>query len=298
MHSLFSRLAVYLFVIVTFTACFGPKTPQETAAAFWEAVGENDAGGAVRYSTLTDEKQFDGFGRSWEGITPAVERVVIEGNTAYIIAEIHPPGSAGNTPERVTTYLVQRNGKWLVDYRRTAEGIRGGAFAAFIGELGRLGQTLAEQFAGASNDLNREMETMRRQMDTLADSLDRRMTDSITRYGKTLSKRIDALAASAREALDETEHNLTDNEKRLLEEVADDMDAQSDRLSEPNADRIAEGTENALQAQQKLLSIDEKALAQYKQQWNAWLKAFEKEVQAFIDAFDAELEKGKASEPI
>jgi hypothetical protein len=48
MKSLFSRFAAFVFLMAMFSACSAPNTPQERAAAFWEAVSDNDAGDAVR----------------------------------------------------------------------------------------------------------------------------------------------------------------------------------------------------------------------------------------------------------
>jgi len=290
MLTLLSRFAIPVFILVTLAACFAPKTPQETAAAFWEAVARNDAAGAVRYSTLEDEKDFDGFGRAWAGTKPTIRRIVIEGERAAIVSEVVMPGKTA-VPETVTTYLLQRNGTWLVDYRRTAEGMQGNVFAALLGELNRLGRTLTEQIAASSKDFNREMESMLRQMVTLSESLNRQASESIARYGEALRGSIDALGASAREALNENGEALSERDRQLLDKVAGEMETQSDRLSEPDADSVAEGTEHAARAQQMLLTIDEEAIARYKREWIEWRQAFEKQMQTFIEAFNAEMEK-------
>jgi len=273
-----------------FTACFGPETPQETAEAFWEAVTDNDAGGAVRYSTLEQKQAYDGFGRSWEAMVPSWKKVVIEGDEARIEAEF---SGADNDARSVVTYLLHKDGEWTVDYERTASGLKGGVFGTLVGELNRLGRHLSGQLAASSallrEDMQREMEEMRRQMDDLSDSLSRQSEESIQAYGKALRGYVDELGESAREALEENEEDLSEKEKRLLDEVAEELEAQHDALSDPDAGSIAEGSENAAKAQMKLLSIDGKSLDKYREKWEALHEAFREQTRRFLDEMSAEI---------
>ncbi|MHC3994765.1 hypothetical protein ACXWTF_08030 [Thiomicrolovo sp. ZZH C-3] len=292
MKMFFSRLAALLLIVASFGGCFEPKTPQEAAAAFWKAVEQNDASDAVRYSTLEDEAAFDAFGHAWEGAEATVEKVLIEGRKAQIVSRISAP-EGRDLPATVTTYLVQRDGAWLVDYARTAEGMRGNALSALFSELTKITQELAGQFSATSDDLQQQLATMRQQMDTYAETLNRQMSDSIERYGSVLREQVDALAASARDALDEHGEQLTPQEQQTLNDVAGEMAQQSDTLSEPDADNVTKGTEKALEAQGMLLQLDAKTLKRYKAQWIEWRKQFEQEAKAFFDTLDAELRKGK-----
>ncbi|WP_345969242.1 hypothetical protein WCX72_07685 [Sulfurimonas sp. HSL1-6] len=292
MQIFFLRLSLFIATLVALTACFEPETPQEAAAAFWSAVERSDAGDAVRYSTLEDEAAFDAFGRSWQGADATVEKVVIEGREAQIVSKITAP-EGSDLPATVTTYLVQRDETWLVDYARTAEGMRGNALTALFAELTKITQDLAGRLNSTSGDLQRQLETMRGQMDAYAETLNRQMSESIGRYGGVLRERIDELAASAREALDANGEQLTPQEQQTLDDVAGEMERQSDTLSEPDADNVTEGTEKALAAQQKLLMLDEETLERYQRQWIEWRDRFEQEAKAFFDALNAELRKQK-----
>jgi len=275
-----------------FTACFGPETPQETAEAFWEAVTDNDAGGAVRYSTLEQKQAYDGFGKSWEAMVPSWKKVVIEGDEARIEAEFSTAEEAGKA-RNVVTYLLHKDGEWKVDYERTASGLKGGVFATLVGELGRLGQHLNGQIAASSallrEDMQREMEEMHRQMDDLSDSLNSQTQESIEAYGEALRDYVDELGESAREALEENEEDLSEKEKRVLGEAAEELEAQYAALSDPDAGSIAEGSENAAKAQMKLLSIDEKSLGRYREKWEAWHEEFREQTRQFLDEMSAEL---------
>jgi len=160
MKPIFYRIAASLLLLLGLSACFEPDTPQETAAAFWEAVTDNDARGAVKYSTLESEKDYDGFGQKWEGMKPVWKRVVIEGSEASIDAEFTRGGAPAEEPRNVTTFLVKRDGVWKVDYARTANGMRGGVFAALFGELGKLGQQITAQLTASSQNMQAELDEM------------------------------------------------------------------------------------------------------------------------------------------
>jgi hypothetical protein len=300
MSSLFARFLTSVFLIAMVTACTAPRTPQEAAEAFWESVVADDAHGVVRYSTLEDAGEYDGFGQEWKGLKPSWKKIVIEGDKAEIVTEFVAPGTPEDERREVVTYLVRKDGQWTVDYARTAEGMHGGVFSTLMGELGRIGQQLSEQFSASSEvirgDMQREMESMRARMQTLSESLGRRANERIERYGETLREQIDELAESVKEAREENEGRLSKEDKRVLDEVAGDMQTQSDALSDPDADRVAEGSESAAEAQQKLLTIDEKSLEKYKEQWEAWREGFEAQARQFLDELNAQLARQKEKE--
>lgn len=71
------RLFALLCAVLMLSAC-SEKTPQETAELFWEAVISNDAADALKYSTLTDPREYDGFTRNWTGYQASWGKIVIE----------------------------------------------------------------------------------------------------------------------------------------------------------------------------------------------------------------------------
>lgn len=296
MKVLFFRFAMAMLLMLTMSACTAPETPQETAAAFWEAVTGDDSRGAVRYSTLEDERHYDGFGESWGGLKPSWGRVVIDGDTASVAAEFSAPGRPAEESRHVVTYLVKQEGRWKVDYARTATGMKGGAFSVLIGELGRLGRQLSEQFAASSEEFRREMEAMARQMEAYSESVNQQASESIERHGEALRRSIDELAASAREAMRDPEANLSEEERHELNDIAGELEEESDRLSDPNATSMAESSRNAAEAQQKLLTINKEALERYKRQWQEWQERFEEEARRFLEELNAALEDREKKE--
>jgi len=75
----------------------------------------------------------------------------------------------------------------------------------------------------------------------------------------------------------------------MLDETAGGLETQSGKLSEPTSESVMEGTANAANAQQKLISIDEKSMEKYKRQWIEWKERFEAQLQQFLDDLNASL---------
>ena len=141
-------------------ACTGPESPEEVSRAFWQAVIEQDAGEANDYSTLVEDAGFDGYQRDWQGVELEWGRVVIDGQEATVDTVF------SGLPERAepletTTYLVKKDGQWLVDYFRTGEALNSGPlWGDVMNQLEALGKDLKTELARHSDDLAREFEVL------------------------------------------------------------------------------------------------------------------------------------------
>ena len=153
------------------SACGGPQSPEEVSKAFWQAVIEQDAGEANDYSTLVEDAGFDGYQRDWQDVKVEWGRVVIDGQEATVDTVF------SGLPERAepletTTYLVKKDGQWLVDYFRTGEALNSGPlWGDVMNQLEALGKDLQTELARHSDDLAREF-------DALTESLSRQATEA------------------------------------------------------------------------------------------------------------------------
>src|SRR5690554_4635113 len=112
-----------LALSVLFAGCTGPESPQEVSEAFWQAVLKADANDASEYSTLVDEAAFDSFERNWDNVQVEWGRVVIDDHLATVATTLSGVQGREEALETVT-YLVQKNGDWLVDYYRTGDALK------------------------------------------------------------------------------------------------------------------------------------------------------------------------------
>jgi hypothetical protein len=167
------RVVVLICMALLLSACFGKKTPQEVTEAFWEAVIDNDAKSAVKYSTLTDVQEYDGFSRDWSGLRPVLGKIVIDGEEASIVTELTGSDEAGDVPVKLVTHLVRQDDKWKVDYVRTREELSGGVLGNLLGGLNRLGKQITGKLSAASKDLRTRKEPFGKRQARAARSCDR-----------------------------------------------------------------------------------------------------------------------------
>jgi len=260
--------------ILLLSACVGQKTPQEVAQAFWESVIRNDSDRAVKYSTLTEARDYDSFSRNWSDFRPSLGRVVIDGDEANIATEVSRSGNSGADSRKFVTYLVRQDDEWKVDYSRTGRAVRGGALASLFAQLDQLGNEISDQFRASSNDLSEEMARMNEQFAELSETIGQRSSETLRIYGRQLRRSIRKLADSVQRALEEQEKRLSDRDRRVLTEVVSDLDEGSENLSEPTIQSITEAGESVGTAQRQLASTDDDVVGQYKEQWREWEETF------------------------
>jgi len=272
-----------LSLILLLSACFAQKTPQEVTQAFWESIINDDSEAVTRYSTLTEAKKYDGFSKDWNGFHPSFGKIVIDGNKASIVSEFSQLNNPQAEKRKLTTYLVRQNKEWKVDYDQTHENIRGDVFTNLLGHLGQLGSNISKQLSSSAKDLNAEMERMSKQLEALSDSLRNQANESVNKYGEILRQSIKEFEESIEKALKEQDKNLSDKEKRTLNEIIVVLNKDSENLTHPNIQSITESRENVHMAQQRLDAMDNEIKNDYKNEWHDWGEKFETNMNKMLE---------------
>jgi hypothetical protein len=290
------RLFVLACLGLPLTACFGPKTPQDVTQTFWEAVLNNNAKNAVKYSTLTDPKYHDSFSRDWGGFQPSFGKVTIEEKVASVVSEFTSPANSGQDDRSFITYLILHNEEWKVDYDRTKKSIHGGAIGDLFNKLNQLGDDISRQFESSTDSFKLEMDRMSKELEQISDSFGQQASKSLERYAEQLRKSIKELEQSINRALKEKNNNLSDEDKRVLQEIAADLDQDSKSLSEPSVEAITEGNKNIGETQQQLNTIDNDSLDGYKKEWHELRKQYEQVVRKMTDELSSLAESKNATD--
>ena len=268
------------------SACGGPQSPEEVSKAFWQAVIEQDAGEANDYSTLVEDAGFDGYQRDWQDVKVEWGRVVIDGQEATVDTVF------SGLPERAepletTTYLVKKDGQWLVDYFRTGEALNSGPlWGDVMNQLEALGKDLQTELARHSDDLAREF-------DALTESLSRQATEAgesfsglVDDYGQMLRQHIEQLSDSLREAL-KNNPEASVEDRQLLNEAVIRLEEQSEALQDPDVESVTESTRVALATELQLGELGDE-FAAYKAEWQQRLAEMEKELAEYADQLQNE----------
>lgn len=287
------RLIFLMCSAALLSACFGPSTPQAVTKAFWESVIDGNAGDAVKYSTLTDPAEYDGFSRDWSGFHPSWGKVIIDGDEAKVVSKFSRTTGSAETRRKFVTYLVRRKEGWKVDYARTRRAARGGVLGDVLDRLGRLSDDVSKQLKSSADDFNDEMDHMSDELASMSDSLSQQASEDINRYAEELRKSIKELAESVNRALTDESNDLSDKDKRVLKEVAANLDSDSDELAKPTPSSLAESSKSIGDAQQQLESISSDLDAEYKRQWVELSEKSKDDMRKLLDGLSSSAEGHK-----
>ena len=279
----FFRGLVAVATLTLLAGCSNPETPQEVAAAFWQAMAENDAGDVMEYSTLAEATAFDGYKRSWTDAVPSFGRVVIEHREATIVTRL--PAEAGTEGERLelVTYLVRFQDQWLVDYDRTGEAILNPSpFSSIMGELSRLGDELSARFSSSSDDFEQQMEQLARDLEAYSEEIGREAEGAMEAFGKKLQEAMRELERSVEDALKDSEPT-PEEDRVILEQAARDLDRQADELNEPTMESIASASRTVAETGERFTRLSEETLNRYREEWQQRLAEMRADADEFIE---------------
>ncbi|MET4026233.1 uncharacterized protein YukE [Marinobacter sp. MBR-99] len=270
-------------VALVLAGCSKPETPQEVAAAFWQAMADNDAGDVVKFSTLDDTRAFDGYQRSWANAVPSFGRVVIDEREATIITRL--PAEERSSGERLelTTYLVREQNQWLVDYDRTGEAILNPSpFSNIMGELSRLGQRLSATFSSSTREFEDKMEQLARDLETYSDEMSRRAESAVEDFARRLQVSMRALERSLDEALRDDRPESAEDQA-IMEQAARDLERQADELSQPTMEVLANASRTVAETAERFSRLSRETLNRYQEELNEKLAEMRADAEAFIE---------------
>lgn len=213
-------LFLILFSAFLLSGCLQEETPQEVNEAFWEAVIDGSTANAIKYSTLENAEGYDGFSKKWDNYSPSWGRVVIDGDRASVVSEF----ARRNTPEKVrrsfTTYLVRKDGDWLVDYARTERSVNAGLFGDLFGQLAQLGQGLPEQIYQPDEDPDSEVRQMLDEFERAYDQLGDQASEALEKYYDELNEVFREMNESLQDSLEKEREKRGEKEKDSLHSAA------------------------------------------------------------------------------
>lgn len=195
-------------LVMVFAGCSRPETPQEVATEFWQAVAEGKAGDAAKLSTLADGSTLEDFGSDRLSTLPDFGRVVIEADRASIqtvLATDKTTGEAAESARReITTYLVQVNGQWLVDYQRTRETLtESPAFSGLKSDINKLREQFDEVIGRSSEQISEQVKKLAKDFETYSDETGEKAGKALENFGKSLED----IRKQIEKALDEARKN-------------------------------------------------------------------------------------------
>lgn len=290
------RTFVWVSLVILLSACTKPNTPQEVAAAFWQAMAENDVSDVVELSTLDSDDAFDSYERDWADVVPSYGRVVIDGTESSIVTRLPAESAGGNERREVMTYLVEKQGQWLVDYERTGEAIMNPSpFSGLMGQLSEISERIAANFSSSSSDMERRLNDMARELEAYSDDIARRADKAVSEYGQVLRDYMEELEESVNRALEENDQ-APEADRNTLEQAAKDLENGSEELAEPTLEALANATRTLTETGQRLAELSSESFEHNREEWAAMLQEIRERSEEFFqdlrDSLRSENEEG------
>jgi ElaB/YqjD/DUF883 family membrane-anchored ribosome-binding protein len=277
-----ARILFFIILVGLIAGCSHPESPQEVAAAFWQAMAENDSDDVVEFSTLSNTAGFDGYARNWANTVPSFGRVVIDGSEATIVTWV--PADSGPEGERLelTTYLTRDQDRWLVDYQRTGDVLLNPSpFSGIIDELGRLNSRLSESWLSSSENLEASMNELVRDFDAYSDTMSQQAEDVVKAFGETLQQAMKDLKNSIEDALNNGKQS-TPEDKVILKQAAQDIGRKSEALSKPTMETLSEASRTLAETGERFGHLSRQTLSEYQGVWTKKLSKIRDDTEAFF----------------
>lgn len=207
-------LVVMATLFVVFAGCSKPDTPQQVATEFWQAMAKGDAGNIADFSTLTDTRAAEDINPDWLRTLPDFGRVVIDADQATIQTFLATTESADNadtgTRREITTYLVQVDEQWLVDYQRTGEAINSRSpFSGLKDEFSRLREQFDDAVGRSSEQISEQMDRLVKDFGTYSEETGKKAEEALENFGNSLED----LRQQLRESMEEAEKKRRKSEE-------------------------------------------------------------------------------------
>lgn len=274
------RFSLVILGTLILSACGGPETPQEVSKAFWLSVIEGDAGEVADLSTLDDESRFDGFGQDWQGATASSGRIVIEGPTARITTRIKGLKDQDDKPLETTTYLVQEDGEWQVDYAHTKEAFTNRPlFDQMMRKLEDFGEQMRSSFSASSDKAAKDIERMSEQLKDRMAAANEDVSKQMDDFAEKLGEAMEALSESISNALEDNPQ-AAPQDRQTLQQAVIRLDENREELDDPTVQSVADGSKALAQVQLSLNRLGDR-FAAYQKAWGEQVEKVEQEMTRF-----------------
>lgn len=207
-------LVILATLFVVFAGCSKPDTPQQVATEFWQAMVKGDAGNIADFSTLADTSAAEDINPNWLTTLPEFGRVVIEGDQATIQTILATPDPSGDAKadvrREITTYLVQVDDQWLVDYQRTGQAITSRSpFSGLKNEFDRLRDQFDDAVGRSSEKISEQMDRLIKDFGAYSEETGKKAEEALENFGNSLEN----LRQQLKESMEEAEKNRQKSEE-------------------------------------------------------------------------------------
>lgn len=269
-----------------------PLTVAEVSEAFWLAVVSDKPGDVVAYSTLPSTENYDKFDREWQGLSPVLGQIVINGEYARVDTQASKEDAQPMDVLHFVTYLVNTEQGWKVDYQRTADAVRAsGTVVDFFGRVTSIGQEIQRQVKASSESAATQLTAFVAQLEQVAGEYQQQTGKAVDDAAVRMRGLIGEFARSLEEAIDEldepddTGNGAAGAGSAEIKASVEALQSSSDALNEPSIESIASTAQQLIAVMEKLARISDQKLQRYTLRWEQLAEEFRSELVNLVAVF-------------
>ncbi|MGZ5050590.1 MAG: hypothetical protein ACXWF8_01055 [Methylobacter sp.] len=160
---------VVLLGLMLLSACRAVSTPEQTTAAFWEAMADGDAETARDYATQ-ETRQLVVKQQNLEDASVKTGSAALDGSNAKVPTTMTLSKNENSKTLSFDTVLLKENGRWQIDYQRTLNNVFNLPFGDIFKSLLGLGETF-------NKELERQMPLFEQQIKTFSEEFVRQLDE-------------------------------------------------------------------------------------------------------------------------
>ena len=175
---LFPTFLVITLSIFLIQACTPqkPNTPQTVAQAFWTATLNGDTETAKQLLTPQSQADFKVILHSQKDFVELGEQSITT-KKAVILTQITRHKNNQQTKTALRTILINQNGQWLVDFKKTRDSMLGSELQSVIDQLSNtmretidkgvkvMGESIKDELQEIENSLQETLEDLNQEME-------------------------------------------------------------------------------------------------------------------------------------
>ena len=266
---LIGKLLVGVSLATVLAACGGPKTPDEVALAFWEAMQAGDTAKAAMLTT-DPKQQIKPLNEASQKSELKIGEVTLKGDAAAVATTIIKKNEDGSEkPIDFQTYLVKTEKGWRVDWQQTWNHLTRGGNNSLAETLEELARTFTQGLDQTMDKLSDMLPKITQQLQSLGETSVKELQNNWEQMAPEIEQSITELSSTLGQTMKQGSEKLQKDLTKGVEELQEqlpEIQKEMEQLSRESSKTLAESMKQAIQDLNAKLKELQKELDQTEQE--------------------------------
>ncbi len=262
---LIGKLLAGVSVAAVLAACGGPKTPDEVALAFWQAMQAGDTAKAAALTT-DPKQQIKPLNEESRKSELKIGEVTLKQDAAAVATTIVKKNADGSDkPIEFQTYLVKTEQGWRVDWQQTWNHLTRGGSNSLAETLEELARSFTQGLDQTMGKLSEMLPKITQQLQSLGETsvqeLQKNWQQMAPEIEQSISELSSTLGQTMKQGSEKMQKDLSKGVEELQEQLPE-IQKEMEQLSREGSKTLAESMKQAIQDLNTRLKQLQKELGQ------------------------------------